>query len=62
MLSLEVIECFALTYDLNGVKSRINIHLNCRFFLNRFPIYFNLLVLLSLVTPCLAVAVQPCMV
>ena len=27
MLSLEVIECFALTYDLNGVKSRINIHL-----------------------------------
>ena len=33
---------------------------NCRFFLNRFPVCFNLFVLLSLVTPCLAVAVQLC--
>ena len=29
------IECFPLTYDLKGYKSRINRHLfNCRFFLN----------------------------
>ena len=34
---------------------------NCRFFLIRFPVCFNLFVLLFLVTPCLIVAVQPCM-
>ena len=54
-------ECFPLTYYLHGFKSRINRHLNCRFFLNRFPVCFNLFVLLFLVTPCLVVAVQPCM-
>ena len=32
-----------------------------RFFLNRFPVCFNLFVLLFLVTSCLVVAVQPCM-
>ena len=47
------IECFPLTYDLNGFK--------CRFFLNRFPVCLNLFVLLFLVTPCLVVAVQPCL-
>ena len=36
------IECFPLTYDLSGVKSRINRHLNCRFFLNRFSVSCNL--------------------
>ena len=43
-------------------KSRISRHLfNCRFFLNRFPVCFNLFVLLILVPPCLAVSVTPCM-
>ena len=31
------------------------------FFLKRFPVCFNIVVLLFLVTPCLAVAVQFCM-
>ena len=32
------IECFPLTYDLNGFKSRIKkAPINCRFFLKRFP-------------------------
>ena len=35
--------------------------INCRFFLNGFAVCFNLFVLLFLVTPCLVVAVQPCM-
>ena len=53
-------ECFPLTYDLSGFKSRINNrHLLTRFFLNRFPVCFNLFVLLILVTPRLIVAVQP---
>ena len=51
------IKCFPLTYNLNGLKTPIN----CRFFLRRFPVCFSLLVLLFLVTPCLVVAVQPCM-
>ena len=34
---------------------------NCRFFLNRSPVCFNLFVLLFLVTPCLIVTFQPCM-
>ena len=56
------VECFPLTYDLSGFKSRINRHLfNCRFFLSRFPVCSNLFVCLFLVTPCLALAVQPCM-
>ena len=37
------IECFPLTYDLSGCKSRINRHLlTVIFFLNRFPVCFNL--------------------
>ena len=53
------IECFLLTYNLNGFKSRISRHLlNCRFFQKRFPVFFNLFVILFLVTPCIAVAVQ----
>ena len=47
------IECFSLTYNLSGFKSKIN----------KYPltVCFNLFVLLFLVTPCLAVAVQPYM-
>ena len=52
------IECFPLTYDLSSFKFR---RFFSRFFLNRFPVCFNLFVLLFLVTPCLVVAVQPCM-
>ena len=34
-------ECFPVTYDLNGLKSRVNKHdLPC-FFLIRFPIHFS---------------------
>ena len=56
------IECFSLTYDLSGFKSRINRHFfNCCFFLSRFPICCNLFILLFLVTPYLVVAVQPYM-
>ena len=56
------IECFPLTYDLSGLKSRINRYLlTVRSLLNRFPVCFNLFVLLFLVTPCLVVALQPCM-
>ena len=55
------IECFPLTYDLSGFKSRINRSFNCRIFLNRFPVCSNLFMLLFLATPCLVVAVQPCM-
>ena len=61
ILALCEIEYFPLTYDLSSFKSRINISFNCRFLLNRFPACFNLFVLLFLVTPCLVVAVQPCM-
>ena len=52
------IEYFPLTYDLNGAKFRINTLFTCRLFLNRFPVCFNLFVLLFLVTPCLIGAVQ----
>ena len=34
---------------------------NCRLLLKRFPVCFSLSELLFLVTPCLIVAVQPCM-
>ena len=54
-------ECFPVTYDLNGFTSRINTPFNCRFFLNRLSACLNLFVLLFLVTPYLVVAVQPCM-
>ena len=54
-----------LSFDLwsEWIKSRSNRYLvtgNCRFFLNRFPVCFSV-VLLSLVTPYLVVPVQPCM-
>ena len=48
------IECFLLTYDLNDLQSRINRYLLTRFFLDRFPVWFSLFVLLFLVTRCLA--------
>ena len=41
---------FPLPNDLNGFKFRINRHLL------RFPVRFNLFVLLFLITPCLAAA------
>ena len=56
LLNFLPIECFHVTYDLNGFKSRINRH--SRFFLNQFPLCFNLFVLLFLVTPCLVVALH----
>ena len=55
------IECFPLTYDLNGFKSRNDIHLlTVRLFLSRLHVSFNIFVLPFLVTSCLVVAVQPC--
>ena len=56
------IECFPLTYDLNGFKSRISRPIKCRFFLKIFPVCFNLLFVcfFFLVTPCLLLGVQPC--
>ena len=53
------VECFPLTFDLNGCKSRINRHLLAVGSVDF--LCFNLFVLLFLVTQCLAVAVQPCM-
>ena len=50
---------FFLTYNLNGLKYRINRHL--LIFLTRFPVCFNIFVVLFLLTPCLVVAVQSCM-
>ena len=47
------IEYFPLTHAL--------LSFSCGFFLKRFPLCFNLFVLLLLVTPRLVVAVQPCM-
>ena len=44
------IECFPLTYDLNGCNSRINRHIltvGC-FLINKFPVCFNLLYLFFL--------------
>ena len=46
------IECFSLTYNLSDFKSRID--------RNKFSVCFNVFVLLFLVTPCLVVAVHPC--
>ena len=54
-------ECFPLTYDLNGFKSRFNRKL---FSLGSFYtafLYHCHLFFLFLITPSLAVAVQPCM-
>ena len=57
------IECFPLTYDPSGFKSRINRHLlTVGSFANRFSVACNLFcAFFFLVTPCLVVAVQPCM-
>ena len=59
------VECFLLSYDLNVFKSvqpctlELTDHFICRFFLNRFPVCFNLYVLCFLVTICLTLAIQP---
>ena len=50
------IECFSLTYDLSGFKSRINRHV-----LTVGSFETDLFCASFLVTPCLVVAVQPCM-
>ena len=57
-------ECCHLTYDRNGFRSRINRHLLSldsfwTVFLQAFHIFF--FPFLFLVTPCLLVALQPCM-
>ena len=49
------IECFTLTHNLSGFKYRINTTFHCRFFLNKFPVCFNLFVLF-LASPYLLVA------
>ena len=49
--NLVPIECFCLTYNLNGLKSIINIHvLTVGSFQREFPVWFNLFFLLILVT------------
>ena len=56
------IECFPLTYDLSGFKSRISRHLlTAGSFQTDFLYALLFFVLFVLVTPCLAVAVHPCM-
>ena len=56
------IGCFPLTYNLNGLSLyNLQAPINFRFFLKKFPVCFNLFMLLFLVTPCSVVAVQPCM-
>ena len=55
------IECFPLTYDLIGFKSRINRHLlTVGSFQTDFLYPVMIFVLFILVTPCLIVAIQPC--
>ena len=57
------IECFPLTYNLRCFRSRINRHLlTLGSFQTDFLCALIFFVLLFLVTPCLVVAVQPCMV
>ena len=56
------IEYFPLDCDLSGFKSRINRHLlTVDSFLTDFLYALIFVVLLFFVTPCLVVAVQPCM-
>ena len=55
-----LLEGSSLTNDLNDFKSRINRHLLTVGSLKKFSVCFNLFVLLFLVTPCLVVAVLPC--
>ena len=55
------IECFPLTYDINGLKSRIIRHLlTVGSFWADF-MYALIFLFLFLVTSCLVMAVQPCM-
>ena len=54
------IECFPLSIILVALSLE-QISFNCRFFLDRFPVRYNLFVLLFLVTPFLIVGVQPCL-
>ena len=58
-MEFSALECFLLTYDLNAIVLNLELTvspINCRFFLKRFPVYFNLFVLLFRVTSCLVVA------
>ena len=56
------LECFPLTYDLSGFKSRISRHLlTVGSFETDFLYDVIFFVLLFLVTPCFVVAVQLCM-
>ena len=58
------IECFPLIYDISGFKSRISRHpLTVGSFQTDFlyPVICNLFCVSFFVTPCLVVAVQPCM-
>ena len=58
-MEFSALECFLLTYDLNAIALNLELTvtpINCRFFLKRFPVYFNLFVLLFRVTSCLVVA------
>ena len=55
------IEYFSFAYDLNGFKSKINRHLLTAVLSEQILLSFNLVVLLFYATPCLVVAVQPCM-
>ena len=55
------LDCGFYMISIAITASRSNIPFNCRFFLNRFSVCFNLFVLLFFVTPCLIVDVQPCM-
>ena len=58
-MEFSALECFLLTDDLNAIVLNLELTvspINCRFFLKRFPVYFNLFVLLFRVTSCLVVA------
>ena len=55
------VECFPLTNDLNGFECRSQQTPNCSFFLNRFPVCFNLFVLLFSQLHTFYWLFQPCM-
>ena len=54
------IECFLLTYDLNGLSLELTDTFYLQVLVKQISC-INLFVFLFLVTPCLVVAVQPCM-
>ena len=60
MIDVTIPGCYKDVYVI-GFNSGIKTPFSCRFFLKRFLVIFNLFVLLSLVTPCLAVAAEPYM-